>query len=83
MAASEYKKYTLISQPHYDENVGVWVPDASVAANVDKDNSYYHQLKHLNSNFETEEQALSFGFIVARAWVDEQLWHPSKSTQAG
>lgn len=83
MTASVYKKYTLIFRPHYDEKAGVWVPYASVAANVDKDNFYYHQLKDLNSNFETEEQALSFGLIVARAWVDEQLWHPLKLTRAG
>jgi hypothetical protein len=50
---------------------------------VDKDSFYYYQLKDLNSNFETEEQASTFGFIIARAWVDEQLWHPKKLTSAG
>ena len=73
MPASEYKKYYLISRPHYNEKIRVWVPYASVAAAGDGREFYYHQFKDLNSTFETEEQAMSFGFIVARGWVDEQL----------
>jgi hypothetical protein len=74
MPTSIYRKYILMSRPRYDEKAGVWEPYASVAADVlDEKNFYYHQLKDLNSSFETEEQAVSFGFIVARAWVDEHL----------
>jgi hypothetical protein len=83
MPASEYKKYYLISRPHFNETIRVWLPYASVTADGDGREFYYHQFKELNSTFETEEQALSFGFIVARAWVDEQLWQPLKSTRAG
>jgi hypothetical protein len=74
MPTSIYRKYILMSRSRYDEKAGVWEPYASVAADVlDEKNFYYHQLKDLNSSFETEEQAVSFGFIVARAWVDEHL----------
>ena len=76
MPASEYKKYYLISRPHYDETIHVWVPYASVAA--DGREFYYHQFNDLNSTFETKEQALSFGFIVARSWVDEHLMNREK-----
>ena len=37
-----------------------------------------HRLKDLNSTFATEEQALSYGFIVARSWVDEHLMNREK-----
>ena len=73
MAASEYKKYVLISRPRFDEKAGVWLPYASVVADGDGRNFYYRQLKDLNTSFETEEQALCFGFIACRSWVDEHL----------
>jgi hypothetical protein len=78
MPASEYKKYYLISRPHYDEKIHVWVPYASVAGDADGREFYYHRLKDLNSTFATEEQALSYGFIVARSWIDEHLMNREK-----
>jgi hypothetical protein len=53
--------------------LGVWVPYASVTANANHDILYYHQLEDLNRTSKTQEEALSFGFIVAR-WVDEHLY---------
>jgi hypothetical protein len=75
MTAVQYRKYTLISRPEYDEKLGVWLPYASVARDVsgDADQSYYPQMRDLNTSFEREEQALSFGLIVARAWIDDHL----------
>ena len=63
-----------MSRARFNEKTSVWEPYASVAADIfEEDHFYYHQLKELNATFETQEQALSFGFIAARAWVDEQL----------
>jgi hypothetical protein len=47
MTAVQYRKYTLISRPEYDEKLGVWLPYASVARDVfgDADQSYYHQMR--------------------------------------
>ena len=41
----------------------------------DQNNFYYHEMKNLNQNFEREEQALCFGFIIGRCWIDEHLSH--------
>ena len=73
MPASQYGKYIIISRPRLDKNTGVWLPYASIVADGDERNFYYRQFMDLNTRFEREEQALSYGFIVARAWVDEQL----------
>jgi hypothetical protein len=43
------------------------------SANGDGRNFYYRQFTDPNTTFKTEEQALSYGFIVARAWIDEAL----------
>ena len=73
MPASEYKRYYLISRPKFDPKERVWVPCVSIVGDGDGKNFQYHEFKELNSKFETEEQALTFGFIVARSWVDEHL----------
>jgi hypothetical protein len=77
MTATPYKNYTLISRPYYDDKLGVWIPNASVVKDVfsggGQNNFYYHQLKDLNQSFEREEQALCFGLIIGRAWIDDDL----------
>ena len=76
MPAIKYKKYFLFSLPYYDEEFGRWHPYASVwnVFGYARHNTYYyHHVKELNNSFKTEEQALSFGFIIARAWIDELL----------
>jgi hypothetical protein len=79
MTASQYKKHTLVSRPYYDENLEVWMPYASVFRDLfgggDQKDSHYHEIKDLNQSFEREEQALSFGFIIGRCWIDEHLSH--------
>ncbi len=72
MPASQYGKYIIISRARFDDNAGVWLPYASVVADGER-NFYYRQFMNLNTTFKTEEQALSFGFIVAREWLDEHL----------
>ena len=73
MPASQYGKYIIISRPRLDKNAAVWLPYASVVADGDERDFYYRQLMNLNTTFKTEEQALSYGFIVAREWIDEHL----------
>ena len=71
MPASQYGKYTIISRPRLDKNRDVWLPYSCIAADGDGRNYYYRQFMDLNTTFKTEEQALTYGFIVARAWIDE------------
>jgi hypothetical protein len=47
------------------------VPYASVSSYADSSKSYYYQLNKLKETFETEEEALAFGFSAARHWIDE------------
>ena len=85
MTASMYKKHTLISRPYYDKLEG-WMPYASVVQDVfidgDQNNFYYHEMKNLNQSFETEEQALCFGFISGRCWIDGHLSYAAVKSKA-
>jgi hypothetical protein len=69
MSAILYGTYILISRPRYDEKLRVWLSYASVSWDGAK--YHYHQLKDLDKTFETEEEALAFGFITARDWIDK------------
>jgi hypothetical protein len=84
--ASRYRKHTIFSRPYYDDNLGTWMPYASVVQDVfddgDQDNFYYHEMKNLNQSFETEEQALCFGFVSGRCWIDEHLSHTAVKSKA-
>jgi hypothetical protein len=33
---------------------------------------FYHQIKDVDKTFDTQEEAIAFGFIVARIWADDQ-----------
>jgi hypothetical protein len=60
----------LTSRPHHDAELKRWIPSASVSwQGISK--FHYHQLKGLDDTFQTEEEALAFGFIAARSWIDE------------
>jgi hypothetical protein len=72
LPALVYGKYVVISRPRYDENLGAWVPYASVC--WDGDGVHYHQLQHLDKTFTTEEQALAYGFAVAHNWIAKERW---------
>lgn len=69
MASLLYGKSVLISRPRYDERRGTWIPYGSVSWDGDK--FHYHQLE-LSKTFATEEEALAYGFIAAREWIDKQ-----------
>ena len=71
MAAEEYGKYILVSRPQHIEQLQAWMPYASVGW-LDGRQWEYHQLKDLNRIFDTEEQALAFGFAAARRWIDKE-----------
>jgi hypothetical protein len=62
------------------------MPYASVVEDVlidgDQNNSYHHEMKHPNQSFESEEQALCFGFIIGRCWIDEHLSHTAVRSKA-
>ena len=70
MAAILYGIYVLISRPHHDERLGVWRPYASISWDGDK--FHYHQLNNLDKSFETEEEAIAYGFIAGRNWVEHK-----------
>ena len=62
------------------------MPYASVIQDVfgdgDQNDIYYHEMKDLNQSFMREEQALCFGFIIGRCWIDEHLSHTAVKSKA-
>jgi hypothetical protein len=69
MAAIIEGQHILISQPRYDPKLVTWRPYASVYWNSDEFD--FHQLK-LAEIFQTEKEALAFGYAACRTWVDER-----------
>jgi hypothetical protein len=69
MAAILYGIHILISRPRYDDRLRVWLAYGSVSWDTDK--FHYHQLNNLDKSFETEGEALAFGFSAARLWIDK------------
>ena len=59
---------------------------ASVVQDVvddgDRNYAYYHEMKDGSQSFEREEQALCFGFIVGRCWIDEHLSNVAVKSEA-
>jgi hypothetical protein len=72
MTALFYEKHVLISRPHDDSKLGSWLAYASVTSNGDG-KLLYKQFADFDRVFRTEEDALSFGFLMAREWVDDNL----------
>jgi len=68
MSALQHGIYILISRPRYNETLKTWLAYASVSWNADK--FHYHQLNDLEKTFQTEEEALAFGYVAARTWID-------------
>ena len=69
MSTVLYGKYMLISRPRYDEKLRVWFPYASISWYGHT--FLYQQLTDFERSFQSEEQALAFGFVAARNWIDE------------
>jgi hypothetical protein len=70
MPTLEYRIYSLISRTRFNCGRRFWLPRASV---VWQENGalHVHSLDALDRAFISEQDALDFGFAVARAWVDE------------
>jgi hypothetical protein len=70
MAVLEFGKYILVSRPRFNAAGGHWLPYAS-ALWMDRGELHYHRFK-LDRTFDTEEDALLFGFLMARMWVETE-----------
>ena len=68
MGSLRYGRFGLTSRPHREVVRGVWLSYASVTW-LDEDGVHYHQLNN-EQTFDNEEEALAFGFILARAFAD-------------
>ena len=77
MAVLKYGKYSLFSRPRHHPTTHVWRPSASVLWYDDKDVVQSHRF-NLNRTFETEKDALLFGFLVARMWIDGNEGRPRR-----
>ena len=78
MTAVPYKKYFLISRPRFDTASRRWFPYVSVVWNAvdygDPEGGFpYHVFREHDQTFNTEEEALVFGFTFVRARVDGNL----------
>jgi hypothetical protein len=71
MAVLQHGKYIIVARPHLDENLGVWVPYASVAWQ-DDEGYRFHRFTNLIRTFLTQEEAEGFGMVVARAWLEKE-----------
>ena len=65
----KYGKYTLVSRPRRNRKVRVWHPCARVFWYDDDDLVHSHRFK-LKQTFDSEEDALLFGLLIARMWID-------------
>jgi hypothetical protein len=71
VGALKYGKYTIVSQPHFDNCRGVWIPSV-MACWYRQDGLQFHRFFEIDNTFAAEGEALFFGIVVARTWVDEQ-----------
>jgi hypothetical protein len=39
----------------------------------DEDGAHHHRLSEIDKTFDSEENAAGFGFLIARAWIGENL----------
>jgi hypothetical protein len=72
MAMEEYEKRLIISRPEHSRDDGVWLSRAAMTWQ-DKSGFHYHQLSDMGQTFDSEQEALVFGFSIARAWIDKRL----------
>jgi hypothetical protein len=71
MASERLGKYLIASTPIPNPIRGVWHPSCQVIW-TDEDGSHWHKFQN-PSTFDTEDEALIFGFTVARAWIAHKL----------
>ena len=68
MCAILQGKYVLISRPHFDAKLETWLPYASICWDGDK--FHYHQLTDIEPAFKYEIEAMAYGFVFARHWIE-------------
>ena len=71
MPTENYGKYVLASLPQFHSYRNGWVPYAS-AQWLDGKEWRYHQLQDMDMIFDTEQEAVDFGFAMARAWINQE-----------
>jgi hypothetical protein len=72
MPMEEYEKHLIISRPDHRRDNGIWLAGATVTWQ-DGSGFHYHQFSDIDELFDTEQEAVAFGFTIARAWIDKRL----------
>ena len=78
MASERHGKYLIVSRPISNPIKEVWHPYSVVMwRDTNRDvactnSCHSHQFQN-PSTFETQEEAVTFGFTVARAWIANKL----------
>jgi hypothetical protein len=75
MAFEVYADCVLTSRPRFNSRLQLWVPYASIAW-AEQNKSRYHELEIFPEAFESEAEAVHYGFVAARAWIHD---HESQS----
>jgi hypothetical protein len=71
MAHESHRNYLIISRPNHSAESGVWCPYATVLWQ-DGAGFHYHDFVKVDVTFLTEEEALAYGFTIARSWIDTE-----------
>jgi len=71
MAAEKHGKYLIVSKPISNPVKEVWHPHCIVMW-TDAGGSHSHEFQN-PSTFDTQEEAVLFGLVVARAWIRNQF----------
>jgi hypothetical protein len=71
MASETHGKYLIVSRPISNPVKEVWHP-YSVVMWHDEEGSHQHEFQN-PSTFDTQQEAVLFGLIVARAWIRNQF----------
>ena len=72
MATQFHRDRIIISRPQQTDDRKAWFAYASVHWR-EGGGFRHHQFTDPSKIFELEDEALAFGFLIARAWVDEAL----------
>ena len=72
MATEVYKSCTIVSLPRHLWNKGFWVPYA-LAIWRDGSGFHSHYFDNMEKTFESEAEAVEFGFTIVRAWIDSAI----------
>ena len=71
MAQESYKGRLVLSRPE-PLAYTVWHPYAKVMWQ-DENGFHSHELVYTDVVFDTEKEAIAYGFAVARSWIEKEL----------